>query len=333
MADGASTYCIGVDIGGTNMRCAVIDGNHKLLSRIDRPTLAQEGPDSVLARLNAEVDEAIAQSGVARSDVVAMGLGLPGLIEQRAGLVRTLTNMPGWRDVYLGELFRARTGIPTFIDNDANCAGWGEFRAGAGVGCRDLVMITLGTGIGGAIIIDGKLHVGRDGVAGEIGHICVERGGRPCQCGARGCVESYASASSVVRRFREMVGEGWLTSVKGGEGGEVTAKDVFDGAAAGDPLARHIADWSAVYIGMLINMLAETLNPERCVVFGGMSRAGEWFFRKIREGCDRGNSHAGPVNIEIVPALLGPDAGLIGAADYARGRVEAEQAGQARTGA
>jgi glucokinase len=121
-----------------------------------------------------------------------------------------------------------------------------------------------------------------------------------------------------------MVDEGWLTSVKvTGEGGEVTCKDIFDGAAAGDPLARHVADKTAVYIGMLVNTLAETLNPERCIIFGGMSRAGGWFFEGIRKACDKGNGHIGPGRVQIVPALLGPDAGLIGAADYARGRAGA----------
>ncbi len=318
----AASYYIGVDIGGTNMRCAVIDGNHKLLSRLERPTLAQEGYDSVLARLNAEVDEVIAQSGVARKDVLAVGVGVPGMVDQKTGLIHTLTNMPGWHEVPLGEVFRQRTGIPTFVENDANCAGWGEYRAGAGAGCRNLAMVTLGTGVGGAFVLDGKLYVGHDGAAGEIGHICIEYGGRPCQCGARGCVEAYASANSVVRRFREMVAEGWLTSVTGVDTGEVTCKDIFDAAAAGDPLARHVADRTAVYIGMLINTLSEALNPERCIIFGGMSRAGTWFFDKIREGCDRGNKHIGPERVQIVPASLGPDAGLIGAAEYARGCVE-----------
>ncbi len=324
MTGGTASYSVGVDLGGTNMRCAVIDGEHKLLSRIDRPTLAQEGPDSVLTRLNAAMDAAIAQSGVARADIAAVGIGMPGLIDQKAGLVRTLTNMPGWKDVLLGDLFRTRTGIPAFIENDANCAGWGEFRAGAGVGCRDMAAITLGTGIGGAIVLNGRLHVGRDGAAGEIGHICIETGGRPCQCGARGCVEAYASANSVVRRFREMVADGWLSSL-GGDGGEVSCKDIFDAAAAGDPLAKHVADKTAFYIGLLVNMLAETLNPERCVIFGGMSRAGAWFFDSIRKACDRGNSHVGPACVEILPARLGPDAGLIGAADYARERAAAER--------
>ena len=322
MADNAFSYCIGVDMGGTNMRCAVVDGTHRLLSRIDRPTLAQEGPESVLTRLNAAVDEAIVHSGVARNDIAAVGIGVPGFVEQRSGLVRALTNMPGWHDVLLGDVFRTRTGLATFVENDANCAGWGEYKAGAGIGCVDLAMVTLGTGIGGAIVLDGKLHVGHDGAAGEFGHICIENGGRPCQCGARGCVEAYASANSVVRRFREMVGEGWLTDL----GGEVTCKDIFDAAAEGDPLAKHVADKTAFYVGMLVNTIAEMLNPERCVLFGGMARSGEWFFDKIREACERGNKHIGPRGVEIVPALLGPDAGLIGAADYARGRASANSA-------
>ena len=191
-------YYIGVDLGGTNLRCAVVDENNRILSRMELPTKAQEGPEAVIDRMVSGMMDAVARAGLETGEIAAVGVGYPGPLNQDLGMVYSAPNMPGWKNVPLAELISLRIGIPTVIENDANCAGWGEFVAGAGVGCRHMRMVTLGTGIGGAIIIGGRLHVGRDGSAGELGHVCIIYVCRQCACGARGCVEAYASATAVV---------------------------------------------------------------------------------------------------------------------------------------
>lgn len=315
------TLYIGVDLGGTNLRCAVVRDNHEIVSRVETPTNASEGPDAVIGRIVDGMENALRKAGGERSDIVAAGIGVPGPINQERGLVYSTPNMPNWHDVPLADIIRKRTDIPSFVENDANCAGWGEYVAGAGKGCRHMMAVTLGTGIGGAIIIDGKLHIGRDGAAGELGHVCVEMGGRRCGCGARGCIEAYASATAVVRRFEEMIANGWESPL-GHCGRAITCRDIFVSAENGDAVARYVVRDTGKYLGVMASSVAELLNPEVCVVAGGMILAGEKLFSSIRETCLGRNDHPGRT-MAIVPAELGGDAGLVGAADQARIRAMA----------
>lgn len=315
-------YYVGVDLGGTNLRCAVVDENHAVVSRHQCPTGAAEGADAVIGRLVDGIARVVGDAGLSASDIAAAGVGMPGPINQRTGVVYSATNMPGWDNVPLAEIMTQRTGIASFLENDANCAGWGEFTAGAGKGSANMVMVTIGTGIGGAIIIDGKLIHGRDGTAGELGHLCVVNGGRSCGCGAKGCVEAYASASSVARRFQDLMREGWKSPLSA-KGDAVTSRDIFIAATEGDPVALHVVEGTGYYLGVLCASLAEALNPDRCVVSGGMIDAGEELFAAIRKTCLEWNRHPAVRTMEIVPAALGANAGLVGAANCARERVVA----------
>ncbi len=314
-----SEHYIGVDLGGTNLRAAVLDSEHRIVSRFECPTRAVEGADAVIGRLAEGMEKAVAESGVSRDHIGAACIGVPGPIDQRKGIVHSTPNMTGWGHVPLGDIMTRRTGFPTFIENDANCAGWGEFVAGAGRGVKHMMMVTLGTGIGGAIILDGRLHIGRDGAAGELGHVCIVDGGRPCGCGARGCVEAYASATAVVARFKELLDDGWHSPLAG-KRDFLTSYDIFTAAGAGDPVALRIVEQTGHYLGVMASAVAELLNPERCVVSGGMIQAGETLFSAIRNTCLNRNGHPGRT-MEIIPAALGPNAGLVGAADYARERI------------
>lgn len=312
-------YYIGVDLGGTNLRCAVVDENSRILSRIELPTNAHEGPEAVIDRMVSGIMKAAATAGLETAEIAAVGIGYPGPLNQEQGMVYSAPNMPGWKNIPLAKFVSLRIGIPTFIENDANCAGWGEFVAGAGAGCRHMMMVTLGTGIGGAIIIDGKLHVGRDGSAGELGHVCIIDGGRQCGCGARGCVEAYASATAVVKRFREYLDQGWCSPLS--QKREIlTCQDIFDVAQSLDPVAYKVVRETGHYLGVMASAVAELLNPERCVIAGGMIHAGQPLFDSIRNTCRNRNQHPGRT-MEIVPAGLGGNAGLIGAADHARIRL------------
>ncbi len=315
-----ATHCIGVDLGGTNLRAAVLDENHTVLSRFERPTKAADGSAAVIERLGDGIISAMKEAGLTENDIAAVGIGVPGPIDQKHGLVHSTPNMPGWENVPLGDILTKRTGITTFVENDANCAGWGEFVAGAGRGTTHMMMVTLGTGIGGAIIIDKKLHLGRDGAAGELGHVCIVDGGRPCGCGARGCVEAYASATAVVARFKELLDDGWRSPLAE-KRDFLTSYDIFTAAAKGDPVAYRIVEQTGHYLGVMASAVAELLNPERCVVSGGMIQAGEPLFAAIRTTCLNRNNHPGRT-MEIIPAALGPNAGLVGAADYARLRLQ-----------
>lgn len=312
------TLYIGVDLGGTNLRCAVMRDDYTIISRIECPTNAADGPNAVIDRIARGIAAALRDAGCENDSITAAGIGVPGPISQQQGLVYTAPNMPDWHNVPLGEIVGKRTGIPTFIENDANCAGWGEYVAGAGRGVKHMMMVTLGTGIGGAIIIDGNLHIGRDGAAGELGHICIEMDGRQCGCGAQGCIEAYASATAVVRRFSEMLAAGWESSLAGRET-PITCRDIFVAAEAGDALARHVVQMTGEYLGTMASSVAELINPEVCVVAGGMIQAGERLFSSIRKTCLCRNGHPGRT-MAILPAELGGNAGLVGAADQARVR-------------
>ncbi|MCC8166555.1 MAG: ROK family glucokinase [Planctomycetes bacterium] len=316
-----ASHYIGIDLGGTNFRCGVIDENHQIVSKYETPTNAQEGSSAVIDKLVDGIERVLLTAEKLSDDIMGVGIGFPGPLNQERGLVFNAPNMPGWENVPLAEIIRERTGIRTFIENDANCAGWGEYVHGAGRGVQHMMMVTLGTGIGGAIIIGGKLHIGRDGAAGELGHVPIIDGGRRCGCGASGCVEAYASASSVVRRFRDMLDQGWSSSLRD-RYDTLTSYDIFTAGAAGDPVALHIVEETGHYLGVMASAVAELLNPERCVVAGGMIQAGEILFGTIRRTCLNRNHHPGRT-MEIVPAELGQNAGLIGAADTARVRLEA----------
>lgn len=322
-----ATVFVGVDLGGTNLRCAVMDEQHQILSRVECATEAREGAQAVIGRIAAGITEAMERSNRPQADVAAIGIGVPGPINQEKGLVYSAPNMPGWQNVPLAEIVQKRFNIPAFIENDANCAGWGEFANGAGRGCRHMMMVTLGTGIGGAVIIDGRLHIGRDGTAGELGHVCIEDGGRLCGCGARGCVEAYASANSVVRRFYDLIDEGWDSPLAAGSR-KATCHDIFRAAREGDSVAMQVVKRTGHYLGVMAASIAELLNPERCVISGGMIQAGDMLFPAIRTTCLNRNDHPGRT-MEILPAELGPNAGLIGAADQARLRLDGKRTGNA----
>lgn len=311
------SYYVGVDLGGTNLRCALFDEHRKMLARSQCSTKATEGSAAVIGRIVDGINGVIAETNVPRNEVLAICVGVPGPIIQEQGLVTSTPNMPGWENVELGKILIDRTGITAFIENDANCAGWGEYVAGAGIGCRHMVMVTLGTGIGGAIIIDGKLHLGRDGAAGELGHICIKDGGRLCGCGAHGCIEAYASANSVARRFVDLLDDGWHSPL-GESRDRITSRDVFEAAEKlGDPVAMRIVEETGHLLGVMASSIAELLNPDRCIVAGGMIQAGEILFASMRHTCLNRNKHPART-MEIIPAALGADAGLVGAADHAR---------------
>ncbi|MBI3267745.1 MAG: ROK family protein [Planctomycetes bacterium] len=307
---------LGVDLGGTYLKGGLVAADGRVLVRRSAPTAAAEGPEAVVGRLCAFLEELAAASPAGGKAPAGVGIGAAGAIDSRRGLVRFAPNLPGFRDVPLARLVRERLGWPTVLENDAGAAAWGELWAGNGRGCSTFVLYTLGTGVGGGLVLDGRLWGGRDGAAGELGHVEIRPDGDPCPCGRRGCLEAYASAPALVRRARALPG-GLPDAPPVG-----SAEAVFEGAARGDAACRVAVEDAADALGRSIAGVLATLNPERILIGGGVAAAGEALLAPVREAVRR---HALPVfaeGVSILPALLGSDAGFIGAAGCALTRFE-----------
>jgi len=312
-------YYIGVDLGGTNIKAGLVTENGKVVERTSIPTEPDGGPDHVIGRI-AEAAEIVRKAGGVSKDLVGgVGIGSPGTLDIKAGVVRFPPNLPGWRNVPVVERFTAITGLKAVLENDANAAAYGEFWAGAARDVHSMVMFTLGTGVGGGIIIDDVLVHGNTDSAAEIGHITIEANGRKCPCGNWGCLEAYASANSMARRFVEAVDAGEPSSLadKARGNGKITSKMIYEAAVAGDELANRIFRETGNYLGIgIVNML-HTLNPARVVLSGGMIAAGDMLMRPVRETVEKRAIPDVRRNCDIVFATLGEDAGFIGGAGCA----------------
>lgn len=318
----------GIDLGGTNVKTAIVARNGDLLGKDSRPTHADEGLDSVLDTMVESYEAAMENAGADPSDVLAVGIGAPGPMNWRTGVVFSPPNLPGWENVPLADLMRERLRVPTYVDNDANVACWGEFWSGAGREVDSLVCLTLGTGIGGGVVVFGKLLRGPDGTAGEIGHMNVCRDGRQCNCGAKGCLEAYASATGMVRTAIEGIEAGRqtiLTQLCNNDLDRIDGRMISDAIARGDQFAAWVMRETAVWIGTGVASLVNILNPEMVVLCGGMIAAGDVLFDPIRETTKAQAFDVPAARAVIVPAGLGADSGVIGAAGCALQRYEEEQ--------
>jgi glucokinase len=313
---------IGLDVGGTSMKAGVVDDNGQPLSNVSLPTEAQRGQEFGLERMCETIRAAAAEAGLTMDQIAAIGVATPGTMDIPAGVMLEPPNLRPWRNVpvrrHIHEVFR----LPTAFQNDANAAALGEFWAGAGRGAHSLVMFTLGTGIGGGVILGGKVLEGEHSHGAEVGHVKIEMTRpRQCGCGRWGCLEAYASALSVVKRTREGLevdgGSSTLHRVLK-ETGDLTARDVFDAAAADDDLAGRIVEDTAYFLAVGAMNLMHVIDPDLIVFGGGMIAAGEPFLERIRWHI---RQLAFPVPAEktrVCYAELGSDAGFIGAAACGR---------------
>jgi len=275
----------------------VVDSRGRVVTRYRMPTLKGQGRKKVISRLLDAIGAILYGSGY---KVEAIGVGCPGPLDSRRGIVLSPPNLPDWRGVRLKEIIERKFRIPTVVENDANCAGLGEalFGAGKRAGRRasSMVLLTLGTGIGSAIVLDGKLWTGKGGFAAEFGHMSVDINGPKCGCGNRGCIELYASATAVARR------------------GKMDAEEVFRAAAKGDKAARRVVDETARYLGCALANIVNALDPEVIVLAGGMAKAGRGFTDKAGRTMRKMALKESSRGVRLVTAKLGEDAGLIGAA-------------------
>jgi glucokinase len=312
-------FVLGIDIGGTNLVVgAVAEDGSALHALRSEPTRSEDGSDAVLRRLGAMgravMDET--RKLVPGATFTGVGAGAPGPLDTKRGVVLLTPNL-GWVNLPLRQLLQDTLGIPAVIDNDANCAVLGEWWMGAARGAKHVIGITIGTGIGGGIIVDGRLYHGASDCAGEIGHTTVEVNGRRCKCGNYGCLEAYASGPAIARRAVEAIEAGQpskLPDYVEGALDRITAQTVYQAAHDGDELAEEVVSDTAKFLGAGIGNMINIFNPEIVVVFGGVTYAGERLFGPLkREVAKRAFKPAVAV-CRIVPAELIGTAGVYGAA-------------------
>ena len=313
-------YLVGVDIGGTNIVVGTVaeDGS-AVLGIGQAPTLPEEGPQAVVGRIARLVQSSIAEAqktgGVPRDRIVGVGIGSPGPLDRERGVVLLTPNL-GWRDLPLRDLVSEATGLPASLDNDANCAIYGEWWAGAARGSRFVVGLTIGTGIGGGIVIDGKLYYGTSGVAGEVGHTTIDSTGRRCKCGNYGCLEAYASGPAIAARAvegLEIGAESGLPGRVGGDLAKITAQTVYEAAKAGDEYALEIVRDTAKFLGAGVGNLVNIFNPDTVVIVGGVTMAGDQLFVPLRGEVKRRAFKPAVDRCRIVPGELPGTAGVVGA--------------------
>ncbi|RMF83249.1 MAG: ROK family protein [Nitrospinota bacterium] len=308
---------IGVDMGGTNTRTAAITRQGEIVARQEHPTAVEEGREQVVANLVAAIHDLCQTVRKEQREVVAIGIGVAGAIKIKEGIVSESPNLPGWTDFPLRQILTDHLSLPIIIENDANAAALGEYWAGAGRQVENLVCITLGTGVGGGIILEGNIWHGVDGTAGEVGHITLEPQGALCKCGNRGCLEAYASATALTRMAREAMERGEETLLRTlcqDNAAALSAEMVSQAAQQADRVAQRILERMGRYLGIAIANLANLLNIEMVVVGGKVSQAWDLFIPFTEEEI-RQRAFAVPADrCRVVKAERGDDAGLLGAA-------------------
>jgi len=307
---------IGIDLGGTNLKGGLVDDAGQLVNRKTRPTDLSEGPEALIRQMVSLVDTLALEHKIDRAALAGVGVGTPGPLSPRAGRIHRAGNLPGWEDIPLAALLREKLDLPVAIDNDANLAALGEAWMGAGRNIDSIVLLTLGTGIGGGFVQRGEVFHGHFENAAELGHTIVVPDGLLCSCGQYGCLERYASAAAVARRTVDAVKSGASSSLAEVlEAGEpIDSERVVAHAKAGDELSLRLWDEACRYLAIACVNLQHTLNPARVILGGGMSGAGAFLLDRVRDHFARIKWNLHDDYPEIVLAELGNEGGVIGAA-------------------
>jgi len=314
----ANQWIAAVDLGGTTSKIAFISQGGEIIHKWEIPTDNSNEGANITANIAASIDVKLKEIGATKEDLLGIGMGAPGPVDYETGVILNAVNL-GWKDHFpLKQSLEAASLLPAAVENDANCAALGEMWMGAGKGARDLVCVTLGTGVGGGVIVDSRIVQGVNGAAGEIGHsTAVPFGGAPCNCGKTGCLETIASATGIVRLALEEIKkgdlQGELTSMYANQQ-KITAKDVFDLAKTGDPIGQKVLNEVSFHLGLILANLANTLNPEKIVLGGGVSKAGSILLDSVNDYFAKFAFPAVKNSTKLALATLGNDAGVIGAA-------------------
>jgi glucokinase len=318
--DGPASFYLGIDLGGTNIKSGVVDDDGRVLSAVSVPTEAEKGAKAGLDHLEEAGRRAVEVSGVPWDRIAGVGLGSPGTMDIPAGLLLEPPNLPGWENMPIRDLLDERLGKPTVLQNDGNAAAFGEYWTGAGKDAHSLVMFTLGTGIGGGFVIDGRIHEGRHSHGAECGHIIIEMdNGRICSCGQAGHLEAYASATALVKRAHEVLDQSDRTSrLRQLEREAITSRSIAEAAAAGDALADRLMKDTARYLAVGAVSLMHTIDPDLILFSGGMINAGQSLLDEIRRNVRKIAFPIPAAKTRIEFAKLGEEAGFVGAAGWAR---------------
>ena len=310
----AGDCVIGVDLGGTKIYTALAGADGQVLAEIKIPTEAAGGQTHVIARIVDSCREVRARAGVLGGRVAAVAVGAPGPLDTKSGVIHFAPNLK-WHGVPLKQLLEEPLGVPVFLDNDANLAALGEYVYGAGRGTMDMVFITVSTGIGGGLILGGRLYRGASDSAGEIGHTVVLPDGPLCSCGNRGCLEAVASGTALAAQARELIGQGRGAGILAAAGGleKLNAAAVFAAAAGGDSEATLLIERAGRCLGIAVANTANLLNPERVVIGGGVAENGDLLFAPVSREVARAALEPARSTIRIVKAALGGRAGVLGA--------------------
>lgn len=317
-------YVIGIDLGGTNIKSAIFNTEFQRIHERSDLTEAAKGPTHVLNRIKEIVQEMMSFKGINQTSIKCMGMGIPGLLNPDEGLSIFSPNFPDWENIHVVNQMKRYFDFPVFIDNDVRVNMYGEWLFGAGAGYKNLVLITLGTGLGSGIVNDGKVFYGTTSSAGEIGHMNMYREGRPCRCGSSGCLGRYVSAIGMVKTLTDKLEEGRSSIILqwvGDDRTAITAHMISEAYDLGDSLAIEVMHETGKLLGFGLSNVINLLNPEVIIVGGGMSAAGDRLLNSVRDTVGNHalklSSHA----CKIVQAKLGGQAGMIGAAAYANSKM------------
>jgi glucokinase len=312
---------LAIDLGGTKIAAALIAPDNRVMDKAHSPTLAAEGLQPVINRIFSTIDRLLSQGNTSPAQLYGIAIAAAGAIDTSKGLVTSSPNLPGWINVPLRDMVGKRYGVNTCLLNDASATALAEHRMGAGKGTSNLIYITVSTGIGGGIIINGELYSGTSGCAGELGHMTIDANGPECSCGNRGCLEVLASGKAVAIEAKRRIKEGeksQITDIVSGDLEAITAERIALAAQDGDRLATEVISRAAGYLGAGMVNLVNIFNPEMIIVGGGLSKMGELLLAPAREVV---RERAFPLSagaVRIVTGKLGDDGGLLGAAIYAR---------------
>ena len=322
-----SPYGVGIDIGGTAIKIALVSADGSLARSTQVPTQAEAGPAAAVPRIVAAVGELVREAGLPPGALRVAGIASAGIIDFEHHVVLDAPNLRGWQDHPLAERVGDALGLAYHLENDVNAMAYGEWRCGAGRGARHLLCLTLGTGVGGGLILDGALYHGAGGAAGEVGHITLNRDGPPCPCGSTGCLERYVGSRYIVERAEELLRRDPRPSrLRVTPPAPLSPRGIAAAATQGDALAREVLAETGRWLGVGLASLANVLNPERIVVGGGVAAAGEWILEPARATLrERAMKVPGAI-AAVVPAALGNQAAVVGAALLGLARVEGERA-------
>ncbi|HHW90077.1 MAG TPA: ROK family protein [Clostridiales bacterium] len=310
-------YYIGVDIGGTNIKTGVVDKQGNILKKHSFPTLSSRPYQEIVQDINLAITKLLNDLGIKKEQIQAIGIGSPGSVDSKTGVIIYSNNIQ-WKNVSLGSELTRLTGLPTYVHNDANAAAMGEWMFGAGKGYKDIVLITIGTGIGGGVVINGDLLEGNYSAGAEIGHTRLGGKGNLCTCGRTDCFETYASATALIRMTKQAMQDNpdsKMWDYVNGDINKTGGRTAFECAKAGDSAAQKVIDEYIYYLGEGIANMANIFRPDIIILGGGVCAQGESLTKPLQKHLDK-NIYAKDLlpTVQIITAKLGNDAGIIGAA-------------------